>query len=368
MKNFTVRRVLRLIGPYPYSPYLILLFFFALFLSRFVPVITDQPRGVARVVATLVVFLVSTLPSLLFAVVAHLIQKYRRWSSQSLAVYICEVALAQSLIFICAPLMNMPLRNIYQYEFEATAVLTPGFFIGSLILTLMSLGLMHRVERTIAVRLLLANELVAKLEVDRGELLKADEANREQTSRFLHDRVQADLMIVGMKLKSISGKSTAEVNETVDRALSRLEKIRASDLRNLIQILTPNLDAGGLESALIVLFKQYGNKTEPFIDIDKATEALDSKVLLAIFRIIEQALLNSLLHGPAKRVQVTVRTDSTKVTDIIVTDDGPGVRIEEASAGVGTAIIDSWVGILNGNKEIDSAPGHGYQLRITFPK
>lgn len=116
------------------------------------------------------------------------------------------------------------------------------------------------------------------------------------------------------------------------------------------------------------MFKQYGNKTEPFIDIDKATEALDSKVLLAIFRIIEQALLNSLVHGPAKRIQVSVKTDSTKFTEIIVSDDGPGVRIEEASAGVGTAIIDSWVGILNGSKEIDSAPGHGYQLRVTFPK
>jgi signal transduction histidine kinase len=367
VKNFTVRKVLGFIGPYPYNPYLIFLFFFALFFSRFVPVITDQPRGVARWVATLVLLLLSSIPSSLFAVFAYLIQKYRRWSSQSLTAYICEVALGQSIIFICAPLIRMTLVYFYDQKFEAPATFAPAPFIGSLFLALLSLGLMHQVERTIAGRLLLANEIVAKLEVDRAELIKADEANREQTSRFLHDSVQADLMIVGMKLKSISGKSTAEVNETVDRALSRLEKIRASDLRNLIQILTPNLDAGGLESALIVLFKQYGNKIEPFIDIDEATEALDSKVLLAIFRITEQALLNSLVHGPAKRVKVSVSTNSAGVTELIVSDDGPGVRIETTNAGVGTAIIDSWVGILNGSKEIDSEPGHGYQLRVAFP-
>ena len=368
MINFGVRRALRLIGPYPYNPYLVFLFFFALFFSRFIPVVTNQPRGIARWVATLVVLLVSFIPSVLFAIYAYIIQRYRRWSSHSLILYICEVAIGQSIIFICAPLIRTILHDLYNYKFEPPATFAPGPFLGTLLIVLLSLGVMHRVERTIASRLLLANELVAKLEVDRAELIRADEANREQTSRFLHDRVQADLMIVGMKLKSTSGKSAVEVQEIVDSALSQLEKIRASDLRNLIQILTPSLEAGGLESSLVVLFKQYGNRTKLFMDIDEAVEILDSKVLLAIFRIIEQALLNSLMHGPAERVHISARVASTGVTEIIVSDDGPGVRIEEANVGVGTAIIDSWVGILNGVKEIDSAPGHGYRLKVVFPK
>jgi len=58
--------------------------------------------------------------------------------------------------------------------------------------------------------------------------------------------------------------------------------------------------------------------------------------------------------------------NSEGVTEIFVSDDGPGVAVEATNAGVGTAIIDSWVGILHGSKEIDSAPGHGFQLRVTF--
>jgi len=368
VKNFTVRRVLRFIGPYPYNPYLIFLFFFALFFSRFVPVITEEPRGVARWVTTLVVLLLSVVPSSFFAVFAYLIQKYRRWSSQSLIAYICEVSLGQSIIFISTPLIRMILVNFYDQKFEAPATFAPGPFIGSLFLVLFSLGLMHRVERAIAGRLLHAEELVAKLETDRAELIKADEAIREQASQFLHNRVQSDLMVVGIELKSIARQSSAEISEKIDHAILRLENTRASDLKSLIQILTPNLESGTLSSALEILLEQNQSNVGVSLKIDTETETLDSSVLLGIFRIVEQALLNSLVHGPAKRVQVSVSTDSVGVTELIVSDDGPGISVDDITAGVGTAIIDSWVGILDGSKEIISALGHGYQLRVTFPK
>ena len=105
---------------------------------------------------------------------------------------------------------------------------------------------------------------------------------------------------------------------------------------------------------------------EVILKIDDASEELDAEELLGIFRIVEQSVLNSLMHGPAKRVQISVSTDSVGVTDIVVSDDGPGISVNEVSAGIGTAIIDSWVGILNGSKEIETVVGHGYQLRVTF--
>jgi signal transduction histidine kinase len=225
---------------------------------------------------------------------------------------------------------------------------------------------MHQAERRIGERLNNATDLVLKLEAEREGLINSDENLRRQTSQFLHDRVQSDLMVVGMKLKSISGQSSIEVNEVIDRAIIRLETTRASDLKNLIQVLTPNLEAGTLQAALDVLLEQYQTDMEVSVKIDAATEALDSKVLLGIFRIVEQSILNALVHGPAKRVQISVSTDSLGVTDIIVSDDGPGALVEQITSGLGTSIIDSWVGILNGSKEIDSVPGHGYQLHVTF--
>jgi signal transduction histidine kinase len=238
----------------------------------------------------------------------------------------------------------------------------------TLALGLILIALMHQAERKIVERLKVATDLVAKLDAERKELIHSDERLRRHTSQFLHDRVQSDLMVVGMKLKSVAGKSSPEVNEVIDRAILRLENTRASDLKDLIQVLTPNLDAGSLQSALDVLLEQYRSNIEVSLNIDDATEELEAKVLLGIFRIIEQSVLNSLLHGPAKQVQMSVRTDSAGVTEIIVSDDGPGILADKITAGVGTAIIDSWVGILSGSKEIDSAPGHGYQLPVKFPQ
>jgi signal transduction histidine kinase len=213
----------------------------------------------------------------------------------------------------------------------------------------------------------LANKLVNKLETEREELIHSDEDLRRQTSQFLHDRVQSDLMVVGMKLQSISGQASPEVNEVIEKAIHRLENTRATDLRNLIEILTPNLEAGSLQSALDVLLEQYRSNMDVQLQINPATEKLDAETLLGIFRIIEQSTLNSLVHGPAKRVQISVITSSDGDTTVLVSDDGPGILLDEISAGVGTAIIDSWVGILNGEKEIDSAPGHGYQLQVSIP-
>jgi signal transduction histidine kinase len=275
--------------------------------------------------------------------------------------------MGQSLGFVYAPILHSTLESRYGYDFQTLSTINLRVFLGSLIFVLLALALMHKAERKIADRLLHANELVARLEIDRAELIKADEAIRDQASQFLHNRVQSDLMVVGIELKSIARQSSAEISEMIDHTILRLEKTRSSDLKNLIQILTPNLESGTLSSALEVLLEQNQSNIDVSLKIDTETETLGSSVLLGIFRIVEQAILNSLVHGPTKRVQVSASTTSAGVTELIISDDGPGVRIEGARAGVGTAIIDSWVGILNGNKKIDSAPGHGYQLRVTFP-
>ena len=227
---------------------------------------------------------------------------------------------------------------------------------------------MHRAERSITDRLQQANHLVKQLKADREELVNLDEAIRRQTSTFLHDRVQSDLMVIGMKLKSIQGASSAEVNEVIDRAIARLEETRNSDLKNLIQVLSPNFEAAGLKGSIESLVVQYESGMTVLIEIDESSEQLDSLFLLGTYRIVEQGLLNAFVHGPAKNVLVSVSTNQSGHTAILVSDDGPGTLQGFADTGVGTAVIDSWVGILNGKKSIDTVPGHGYRLHVEFPR
>jgi signal transduction histidine kinase len=362
-----IKKALSLIGPYPYNPYLLFLFFFAVQFCRLAIIIVDEPRGMERYSAAFSIALISLPPALFFALAGSLLNKFRPWSNTNVFSYILEVAFCQSFIFIYSPFLENFLQKRYSYKYHTLLNATPELFLGTLILALISLALMHRAERKILERLDTANVLVRQLKTDREELLNLDEDIRRQTSLFLHDRVQSDLMVVGMKLKSISGKSSAEVNEVIELAIARLENSRGEDLRNLIQTLSPNFDTAGLKGSLDVLVRQYESSTSISVEIDSETEKLDSQYSLGIYRIIEQALLNSLVHGPAKKVLVAVSTSAASVTEISVADDGPGADLATVQSGIGSAIIDSWVGILEGKKTVDTVPGHGYRLVVNFP-
>ena len=368
MKNLTVRKVLAFIGPYPYNPYLIFLFFWSLILSRLLPVVTDQPQGAARWSAAGVVLLLSFIPPSLFAISAYMLQKVRNWRTPSLPRYIIEVAIGQSLGFVYAPLLHSTLESRYEYDFQTLSTTNLQVFFGALILVLLALALMHQAERKITDRLKKANELVEHLKADREELINLDEEIRRQTSSFLHDRVQSDLMVVGIKLKSIQGTASVEINDVIEKAISHLENTRSADLKNIIQVLSPNFEASGLKGSFESLIKQYESNMAVTIQVDSASEELDSHYLLGAYRIVEQGLLNSLIHGPAKKALVSVTTDTAGRSEIVISDDGPGADLDLVSSGVGTAVIDSWVSILKGKKTVDTVPGHGYRLQVDFPR
>lgn len=360
-------RLKRLIGPYPYNPYLIFLFFFALFFSRFIPLIAYFPAGQERWRAGGIIILASAIPSAIFASGALLLNNFRFWSSQSTSFYVLEVAFFHYLNLQLLPAVNTFIVNELGHGYETLVELSFAVYIASLALTLMALALMHQADRKINDRLSMVTKLVVKLENERADLIISDENSRKQTSQFLHDRVQSDLMTIGMKLKTISGLSSPGVNEVIESAILRLEKTRAADLKNLIQILTPNLEAGTFSSAIDTLLEEYRQNMEIFLHIDATTEGLNPEAKLGAFRIIEQAILNSLVHGPASRVQISASVERSGYIRIIISDNGPGAILEKVSPGVGSAIIDSWVGILGGNRKIDTTPGHGYRLEVEFP-
>lgn len=307
------------------------------------------------------------LPSFFFAGTAYLFQRYRTWSNTNFLFYLTELAVAECTIFICNPVIIKLLGPEYQKHFQAPLTLTPGLFFGSLFIGVCALALLHTAERSIMERLIKADELVRRLEFDREELIKSDEELRRQTSQFLHDRVQSDLMVVAMKLKSIQDESSPEVNMVIAKAIARLENTRSSDLRNLVQILTPNFEGSSLEEVLMLLIEQYSANFNVSLDVSNSVNSLDENQQLGIFRISEQALLNSLVHGPAKNVHISIKSTPADLIRLSISDDGPGMALSKAKPGVGTAIIDSWVSILQGSRKINSEPNKGYQVEIEFP-
>lgn len=361
------KKYLSWIGPYPYNPTLIFLFFTFVYFSRYLPALIRETAGTDRWLAVLVIFVLSALPSAAFALFAIVLKKYRFWSSESLVGYLVEVAMGIGIILIFAPVSSNFIRDEYELNLMSLAAVSPGLLFGAYLLGLLALALMNFAERSIVNRLKVADDLVKKLETDRSELVAANESLRQQTARFLHDRVQADLMVAGIELKNIAEQNINDSSEAIKKVVSKLEATRFIDLRNLTQILAPNFQTNGIVQALHLLAGQYKAGMRVWIKVDDASEDRDTQTQLGMFRIVEQALLNALVHGPAKAVNVSVETDSLGATLLKVSDDGPGSSPEGIVAGGGTAVIDSWVGVLRAKKTIQSVPGHGYQLEIRIP-
>jgi signal transduction histidine kinase len=173
-------------------------------------------------------------------------------------------------------------------------------------------------------------------------------------------------MVAAMKLKSVAGKSTPDVNDVIEMVISKLEQTRTAELRDLVQVLAPHFEANGFRESVRVLAAPYNETMEISISVDDASESLNQDVLLGAFRIIEQSLLNALVHGPAKHVKVSLTTDASGRSHLEISDDGPGAPLGSVSEGVGTAVIDSWLSILKGVKTIETAQGHGYRLTVSF--
>lgn len=360
-----LRGLLAWIGPYPYNPGLIFVFFATTYITRFVPAISQQPEGGARWLAGLTILFLAALPSGTFAILAYFIQRYRVWPSNTFT-YVVEVAVGQAFLLPISPVMASVLKTNLGFDYETPSTLNPALFLASLALVLALLAIMHHSERVVVNRLKTADNLVAKLEVDREGVVRADEELRHQTSRFLHDRVQSDLMVSSMKLKSIAGSSSREVNEVIDQVIERLEQTRTTDIKDLVQVLAPNFEAAGFKESVNVLAQAYRASMGISVLIDESSERLPNDQRLGAFRIIEQALINALVHGPAKNIEIVLETNEHGYSRLEISDDGPGGSIDDIVSGVGTAVIDSWVGILKGKKTIETVPGHGYRLTVEF--
>lgn len=72
-------------------------------------------------------------------------------------------------------------------------------------------------------------------------------------------------------------------------------------------------------------------------------------LLIAIYRVVEQALLNAASHGHAARVDVSLSKSSGGSLVVRVSDDGRGLPRGEIVRGSGTAIMDAWCAVAHGS-------------------
>jgi len=225
-------------------------------------------------------------------------------------------------------------------------------------------------QRSITEKLSVAELLAASLRARQQALVFSDEDIREQVAQFLHNRIQSDLMVSSLQLKAIAAESDFAQGSKLMDIVAKLEKVRSMDIRGLSQSLGPSLGSQDLGASLQALASQYRGQMNVRIVAPQGlfTDDLVTREQhqLGLYRIAEQAVLNALVHGPAKNVEIEFVINANGSLTMTVQDDGPGA-VKISKPGLGASIMDAWVDILGGSMEAGNNPRGGYLLRVEFP-
>lgn len=186
-------------------------------------------------------------------------------------------------------------------------------------------------------------------------VIDADEKSRREVATFLHDRVQAGLLVIAMRLRAAANNLETH-NEALETAIKELEQLRSDDVRGASRRLSPDFASVGLDAALADLAASWKEAMSVSIHFDgeahaRLHEEPDNRYVTAIYRIVEQALLNAAAHGKATVVEISVICNSH--LQVTVSDNGAGLP-DSYEPGAGSAIIDAWVSSLRGSWSLEA--------------
>jgi PAS domain S-box-containing protein len=200
------------------------------------------------------------------------------------------------------------------------------------------------------------------------------EEERRSIAREVHDELGHTLTALKMDIAWLVKHIPDEDGEIHSRGaeLTGLVDQTISSMRRIVSRLRPPvLDDLGLDAALEWLtsdFQRYSGVTTEIALADlpvrfRGTEAS------CIFRIVQEALTNVSKHAAANHVSIRGGVDGDSYR-LVVRDDGQGFDSCSSAhrTGFGLLGIAERVRELGGAMEMDSLPGEGATLVITFPE
>lgn len=361
-----LRRLKDLLGPYEYRAGFIYFTILIFNLSNLRSFTFDYPYGWARIKFFLIGFLAYVFLGLPLYLSLKLLQVFWRTRKKSFRLYLLEIWVGSLItLFTVRAGQEFLIPHLNVENFLISGVFA-GEAITRFFFALIFVAITHNRVRNLGTQLEAASELNARLNARYSQLIEADEEIRTHASQLLHDRIQSKLMLAGAKLTRISGMLSEEGKLGVAPVIKELEQIRSIDVREVSQLLTPNLAGEGLIGSCENLCSEYQPEVTFTLSIFQEIEVAEEDFKLGLYRIIEQAVTNSIKHGPAKNVLISLSRSSNDQLLLEVADDGPGTT--SIHSGTGTIVIDAWISKLGGRKEIKSALNAGYSLKVFIPR
>ena len=203
--------------------------------------------------------------------------------------------------------------------------------------------------------------------------IETQEKERHRIAQDLHDDIGSQLNLISLGLHRINKIGSKIEKEETDSILTLTEGVidRVRSLSH--ELLPPILEKFGLISALQEVEFNY-NKTNSIeldfkTNIDNEGPLLDRHDQLHLYRICQELIQNSLKHGKAKVVRISLLNQDGNV-HLSIADNGVGFDVDELKSGKGMGImnIENRVEMLGGIMTIASQLHEGSTFDIYLPK
>ena len=203
------------------------------------------------------------------------------------------------------------------------------------------------------------------------QLVQTQEEERKNLSRELHDHVAQVLTGLRMELGRLE-RMTAPFNAEVGPAVAECKGLvdgMFRTVRNLALGLRPSmLDDFGLQAALEWLVRDFAGRYPITIDlrIEANFDALPDKHRTCVYRVVQEALTNSVRHAQPTTIDIAVSARAAHL-HVEVTDDGIGLDPAHIRNGLGLRGLDERVKELEGTMKISRQSQGGTILAIRIP-
>lgn len=204
-------------------------------------------------------------------------------------------------------------------------------------------------------------------------VLKGEEQERTRLAKDLHDGLGGMLSGIKHSMQTMKGNliMTPDNAQAFERSIDMLDS-SIKEMRRVAHNMMPEvLVRFGLNKALQDFCDEIDQINVVQLNYQsigmEAKPDLDQSMSIAIYRIVQELVNNSIKHAKANQVIVQLTLDKNSLS-LTVEDDGKGfdTRVLEHAGGIGWENIKSRVAFLKGRIHLQSG-GSGTSVLIEFP-
>jgi signal transduction histidine kinase len=206
------------------------------------------------------------------------------------------------------------------------------------------------------------------------KLRRAASDEQARIARDLHDAIAHSVSVMVVQAAAANDVFEAQPEKARDalRSIEATGRSALTELRRLLGVVqgsaedafAPQPRLGSIDE-LVSRVRTAGLPVVLHVDGDLGD--LPTGLDLSAYRIVQEALTNTLKHAGASRAEVDVRRTPTDL-ELEIVDDGVGTRNGDA-AGSGRGLIgmQARASLVGGEVEARPLPGRGFRVRARLP-